>query len=275
MIVRLDRGLGGHRYRAVIARAGVLDYGDHRELVPLATLADAASVRSIVGLPLVAWAHTDVAGGQLAPPFERVVGHVLEASIVGDELVAVLEITDAATRAAVDAGELTELSPAYRAILEPAEGTTPEGQRYDEVQRRRDYSGAHVALLPPGDGRCGGLCCVRGRADARRSTMTMTRLDALRVANRDAHASWDRGEGFTIRRDAKVTVTFETDEPGEPEPKAKPPEDLGEDGVDEDGASDGDHTDGLSPLARVRARNARYAAEMDAGLGFAIAAAKG
>src|SRR5690606_11037622 len=53
---------------------------------------------------------------------------------------------------------LSEVSPGYAAATAPSPGTW-QGQRYDTVQTDRKYD--HVALLPPGHGRCGAVCSCR------------------------------------------------------------------------------------------------------------------
>jgi hypothetical protein len=69
------------------------------------------------------------------------------------------------SRDAVDSvlkGELVELSSAYTLTLDETPGVTPDGQRYDAVQRDIRYN--HVALLPKGAGRAGSE--VRLRMDS-------------------------------------------------------------------------------------------------------------
>lgn len=203
-IVRLDyasTSTSAARYRATVARVGPLDYHDHVEHVPRSTLADSAS--QLVGLP-VTLGHTD--DGSLTPPEEIIVGRVVSASMDGDAVVATIEIHDDGARRAIDDGRLVELSPAYTADVE----TIPDGRH---VQTRRDYRGGHVALLPPRAGRCGAACSVHGRADHRSprstngnngaimSTITRSRLDALRTANRATLDAYARGEGFAVRRE--------------------------------------------------------------------------
>jgi hypothetical protein len=48
----------------------------------------------------------------------------------------------------VESGELRELSCGYEVEIDPTPGVTPDGERYDAIQR--SIRGNHVALLPAG-----------------------------------------------------------------------------------------------------------------------------
>lgn len=62
-------------------------------------------------------------------------------------------VKDAATIERIQAGELVEVSAGYWVDVEAEPGTTPDGERYDTIQRR--VVGNHVALGPKGWGRAG------------------------------------------------------------------------------------------------------------------------
>lgn len=149
---------GGVRVPAHVTRVGVLTYVRRdgttvREYRPadevfhadsLATLADAA----------VTVAHPPA--GKVTPETFRTdaVGYVREPGRADGHLVrAQLVLQDAAAIARVDAGELVELSCGYACVIDPTPGVTPDGERYDQVQRAIRYN--HVALLPRGGGRAG------------------------------------------------------------------------------------------------------------------------
>jgi hypothetical protein len=57
-------------------------------------------------------------------------------------------VTDARAIEAAETGKAAELSCGYECDLEATSGTTPDGQRYDAVQR--NIRGNHVALVPKG-----------------------------------------------------------------------------------------------------------------------------
>ncbi|MFW6086151.1 MAG: DUF2213 domain-containing protein [Myxococcota bacterium] len=82
------------------------------------------------------------------------VGHVRPGVRQDGEYVAgEVVIQDADAVAAVERGELAEISLGYRVQLERTPGVTPDGQRYDAVQRRITHN--HAAIGPRGWGRAG------------------------------------------------------------------------------------------------------------------------
>jgi uncharacterized protein len=90
---------------------------------------------------------------------ELSVGHVREPRKDANHLAGSLIVTDAGTIAAVERGELSELSCGYEIDYDATPGTTPEGERYDGVQT--NVVGNHVALLPKGQARGGSTCVLR------------------------------------------------------------------------------------------------------------------
>jgi len=157
---------GGVRVPGAIARTGVLEYlradgtrvleyvppDEVRRLESLATLRDA----------VVTVAHPDGGTRMVSPATYRQdsVGHVSgDPSFDGEHVVAALAILDADAIGRIDAGELVELSAGYRCLIDPTPGMSPEGHRYDQVQRHREYN--HVALLPRGGGRAGETVSLR------------------------------------------------------------------------------------------------------------------
>lgn len=150
-------GSGAVRLDAAVTRVGVLTYSDGEktwgELKTPEEVFDPASVATLAGLPVTVdhppdlvtpdtWA--DVAVGHVGdgPRPERGTGLV----------VAPVVVSDAATIARVDAGELVEVSAGYTCEVEEAEGTF-DGVPYSAVQRSIRYN--HVALGPEGWGRAG------------------------------------------------------------------------------------------------------------------------
>jgi hypothetical protein len=75
-----------------------------------------------------------------------------------------LYVKDAAAVAAIKAGHIKHISLGYKVDFDPTPGTTPEGQRYDGVQRNIRVN--HIALLPVGVMPRGGQECVL-RLDAK------------------------------------------------------------------------------------------------------------
>ena len=148
---------GGARVPAALTRTGVLPYrnadGSTRlEFRPPSEVFRADSLATLRGAPVIrghaAWITPDNWK-------QYALGHVADSSVRQDgELVAAeLVIQDADTLRRLDAGEDQEISLGYSLDYDPTPGTTPDGQRYDGVQRNVRVN--HVALLPPGGGRAG------------------------------------------------------------------------------------------------------------------------
>jgi hypothetical protein len=90
----------------------------------------------------------DVAVGNVGDNVREDAGHA----------VADLYIREAAAVKAVKAGHIKHLSWGYKTDLDATPGTTPDGQRFDGVQR--NLRGNHVALLPIGVAPRGGDECT-------------------------------------------------------------------------------------------------------------------
>lgn len=163
-VQRTDR-ISGVRVRAdgtvrgVVRRAGVLLYKladgtTTRELVTAETLGAPASLASLVGRPVTVGHPVSGKAGR-----DDAVGTITSAAVEGTLLVAVLRIDDASARAAIEAGELVELSSGYACRVDATPGTTPSGERYDAVQQ--DVVFDHVAMLSKNRARCGPVCSLR------------------------------------------------------------------------------------------------------------------
>lgn len=152
---------GGVRVEANISRSGIQEYrradgSIRREYRPPGEVFAADSLASLPTVPV-----TKGHPGDVTPENWRVhaVGQVSEQPPRTDKIdgqdfvVAPLLVHDAATIAAITAGQLAEVSAGYAVVLDETPGTTPTGERYDAVQRGIRFN--HVALLPPGHARAG------------------------------------------------------------------------------------------------------------------------
>jgi uncharacterized protein len=148
---------GGVRVAASLTRTGVLPYrqpdGSSRlEYRPATEVFRADSLASLDSAPITrghaAWITPDNWR-------DHSLGHVVEGSARKDGalIAAELVIQDNEGMARIDASELGEVSMGYTCDFDPTPGTSPEGERYDGVQRNIRYN--HVALLPSGAGRAG------------------------------------------------------------------------------------------------------------------------
>jgi hypothetical protein len=171
-VTRYDRGVaallpaettpeGYLLVEGIVARPGVYVYrrpdgSTHRELIPLTTLADAASASTLARKP-VTLAHPD------APVTPNTVG-VVGVGDVGEE-VTVLDTGHVRVRFAVRRADaiaavrsgVVELSPGYDVEIEVAPGVDPTWGPYDAIQRRRSYN--HLAIVDAARG--GAVCRLR------------------------------------------------------------------------------------------------------------------
>lgn len=141
---------------AAVARTGVLEYSDGartwREYRPAEEVFAEDSVATLRGAVV-----TDDHPEKLVTPenFKAVTcGNAEGAPRRDGSLVVVdLMVQDAALCELVKAGSRKEVSCGYTCEVEHSPGVTPEGEKYDAIQRRIRHN--HIALLPPGEGRSG------------------------------------------------------------------------------------------------------------------------
>lgn len=141
---------------AAVARTGVLEYSDGartwREYRPAEEVFAEDSIATLRGGVV-----TDDHPEKLVTPvtFKSVTCGNAEGEPRrdGDLLVVDLMVQDAALCELVKAGARREVSCGYTCEVEHSPGVTPEGERYDAIQRRIRHN--HIALLPPGEGRSG------------------------------------------------------------------------------------------------------------------------
>lgn len=172
----------------VLTRSGVFVYqdaagGERREYRPPDEVFKADSMGSFEQVPL-----TDNHPGELvtAENFKKyVIGSVGSPRRDGNRLVASIGISDATTIAKVEAGK-QELSCGYLVEVVNEPGVSPEGERYDAIQRA--IVGNHVALVDVAragrearvrmDGVSGAAFMVRADAAQGESTMKV-RIDGV------------------------------------------------------------------------------------------------
>ncbi|TAK30989.1 MAG: DUF2213 domain-containing protein [Myxococcaceae bacterium] len=186
---------GGLCVEAAVARTGVLQYGDGSgrtwlEYRPESEVFAADSLASLRGAPVT----DEHPAGLVTPETFTAVSRGHTADDVrrdGDFVVADLLVQDGALCRKVDAGERREVSCGYTCEVDPTPGVTPEGDRYDAVQRNIRHN--HVALLAPGEGRSGPEVALRMdgaavevRRDAAGESMKKITLKSGRVIKLDA-----------------------------------------------------------------------------------------
>lgn len=118
--------------------------------LPGEALADAEALKSLEGMPVVAWDHTWMDPSSTK---DMTVGSVSGTpKIEGEFLVCDLLITDAVTIAQIKNGEIGEISAAYYADTIFKEGIF-NGEMFDAKQEVLRYN--HIAVIPVGEGRAG------------------------------------------------------------------------------------------------------------------------
>jgi uncharacterized protein len=148
---------GGLRIPATFTRSGIFEYqradgSTSREYRPPDEVFHADAISSLEDAP-VTKLHPS---GLVEPGNYRSlsVGHVRPGvKRDGEYIAGEVVIQDAEAVAAVERGELAEISLGYKVHLDATPGVTPEGERYDAVQRRIVHN--HAALGPVGWGRAG------------------------------------------------------------------------------------------------------------------------
>lgn len=160
----VDLPTGGVRVDARPTRAGVLTYTTEdgqtiREWRPQDEVFAPASLATLRGVAVTDGHPAE--GLVSAASWGRFAkGHAGDdVRADGDLVAASLVVSDAAAVDRVKRGELVELSCGYACDVDETPGVTPEGERYDRVQRAITYN--HVALLPPAEGRAGPACALR------------------------------------------------------------------------------------------------------------------
>lgn len=181
---------GALRVDALVTRTGVFVYHDEagrpvREYRPPSEVNDAASVKSLRDSTV-----TVLHPSTLVTPenWDSVaVGHVSGEPVAkGDGVLASLVIQSKDAIDLIDGKKVQEISCGYQVELDDTPGTTPEGEKYDSVQRAIRYN--HVAMGPPGWGRQGSSVSLR--LDSRGDQVT--------------HVSDERGDRTTM----KLTIIY-------------------------------------------------------------------
>lgn len=144
---------GGIRVDAKLTRTGVFVYRNpdgtpRREYRPPDEVFHEDSLASLRAAP-VTNLHPPEGEVTSANWRKRTVGHLAEdVRQDGTMIGGTVYVQDADTVKLVEQRERSETSAGYRAVLDWSPGTTPEGERYDAIQRQIRYN--HVALVPRG-----------------------------------------------------------------------------------------------------------------------------
>lgn len=144
--------LGGLVAPAFLTRSGVLKYTRAdgtvvHEWRPKDEVFKADSLDSLKAAPM-----TELHPDEMVGPLNfrgLAVGHVGDdVRQDGDKVAATIYVQDARAVSLVESGKLRQLSCGYTCDVDETAGTTPEGERYDRVQRNIRYN--HCALVPLG-----------------------------------------------------------------------------------------------------------------------------
>jgi hypothetical protein len=140
------------RVRGRVARTGVQNYQNpdgtiRREYRPLSEVGDPEALASFSLLP-VTFLHPPVkVTAENRNQYSK--GTTGETAVFRNPFVEVLiQVEDADTIRSIREDDITQLSSGYNSVLEMIPGVSPEGERYDCIQRR--IRGNHVAIVPKG-----------------------------------------------------------------------------------------------------------------------------
>lgn len=144
------------RITGELTKSGVFEYTRAdgqvvREYRPPEEVAKADSLATIEDIPATI-GHPSV--GMSAETFGKLaVGHARSPVVEGGVVRGTITVGRKDAIEALGSGKLVETSMGYQCEVDPTPGVTPDGQRYDCVQRSIEYN--HVALLPAGGARLG------------------------------------------------------------------------------------------------------------------------
>lgn len=178
---------GGIRVPARVSRTGVLVYlrADGSSFCEYRPPEEAFSPQSLASLEDAVVTVGHPTNALVTPETARTygVGHVRGPGRQDGKFVASeLAVLDGRAIDKVDRSELVDISSGYTCRLDMIPGTSPEGERYDAIQRDVRYN--HVALLPAGAGRAGRdvslrLDGVEVRLEAPQPPQPHARIDAM------------------------------------------------------------------------------------------------
>lgn len=205
---------GGLRAEATLTRTGIFIYrrqdgSEVREYRPPEEVFKADSLATLVAAPVTKLHPPELVSSENFGRYAK--GHVGESVRQdGDKVVASVFVQDAALVSAVERGDMREVSCGYTCRMDDTPGVSPEGERYDRVQRDISYN--HVAVVPVGRGGSD----VRLRLDAadnmrpdaaEEKAMKVERIDGVEYEiGSDAHKAAEK------RRDeATATAKAEAD----------------------------------------------------------------
>lgn len=174
---------------ATISRTGCQTYGERVEYRPDSEVFSAASLETLPAAP-VTRGHPE--GAVTAANWKLLsVGHVSEAAPERVKLDAhewirtQVVISDEVTQAAVERGDVVEVSAGYTCEIDETPGVAPDGTRYDAVQRNIRFN--HLAVLGPGEKARAGAD-ARLRLDNKGKPMVKIVIDGVEYEkNSDAH----------------------------------------------------------------------------------------
>lgn len=210
---------GGAKIPAALARTGVQNYPQadgtvRREYRPAAEVFAPESLHTfdtatvVIGHP----ATIDPANWK-----EHAVGDIRAPHRDGKFVAADLVIRDKATLDRIDSGELQELSCGYDCMLEMTPGTSPEGEKYDAIQRSITIN--HVGLGPSNWGRAGsevrlrldggGVAYVEDEIARPRPPGMLTEAEIKALQDKAAKA--DAAEARAVAAEAKLGTRTDAD----------------------------------------------------------------
>lgn len=179
---------GGLRASANLTRTGVLTYRNpdgttRREYRPADEVFKAESLKTLEDAPVTDLHPSVMVDASNHGTLSK--GHARDARQDGKFVAAGVIVQDAALVKAVEAGSRKEISCGYRCRLDMTPGVSPDGEKYDAVQRDISYN--HVALLPAGTGRAGREVALRLDAAYEDSTSERenTTVKMIRIDGRD------------------------------------------------------------------------------------------
>ena len=207
---------GSIKVTGQLSRPGIFSYRndngtERREYRPGDEVFRKAALETFAAAPITV-NHPRTASGQRlvnSDSWRQVaIGHLGE-NVREDNghVVADMYIRDSAAVTRIKNGDLRHISCGYNVDYDPTPGVTPEGQRYDGVQR--NIRGNHVALLPNGIAPRGGDQCVL-RLDSAGDEIVPLNLPQMDLETLQAQLTAVKAELATARADAADVKTLKS-----------------------------------------------------------------
>lgn len=201
---------GGIAAPAFLTRSGIFIYHDSqgreiREYRPPSEVFNEDSLRSLDDAPVTDGHPPEAVTSENFRQYAR--GHVQRGSVEKQDsrIGAKLTIQDAELISKIERGDAQEISCGYAVEIDPTPGTTPEGERYDRIQKTITYN--HVAIVARG--RAGASVRLRLDSEGNQIPDLTTKENQTMITIRIDGQEWPLGTDEEKRAAAAAMARYE------------------------------------------------------------------